>query len=84
MSCDRLEPLIVLDRDKGTAIRHRRDCASAEISWAANDGTRVMNQTEFFDFGVRGEQGLFLYVPQDHLCMAQRSLHLAEAEGVVL
>ncbi len=85
MSCDRLEPLIVLDFNEGIVTRHRRDCESAKISLAdTNDGIRVMNQTEYLDTGVRGEQGLYLYVPQNHLCMAQRSLHLALAEGVVL
>ncbi len=88
MSCDRLEPLIVLDPGEQTVTRHRRDCSSASAvlssKEAANAGMRVMNQTEFLDSGVRGEQGLYLHVPQNHLCMSQRSLHLALAEGVVL
>lgn len=85
MSCDTLEPLIVLDPNEQIVTRHRRDCRAAVVLMAAaNAGTRVMNQTEFLDTGVRGEQGLYLYVSQDHLCMKQRSLHLAQAEGVVL
>lgn len=84
MSCERLEPLIVLDPNVQRVTRHRRDCESAKISLAATDGTRVINQTEFLDSFTRGEQGLYLYVPEDHLCMKQRSLHLEQAEGVVL
>ena len=87
MSCDRLEPLIVLDPNEQIVTRHRRDCSSAAAvlsKESVNAGVRVMSQTEFLDSGVRGKQGLYLYVPQDHLCMKQRSLHLAQAEGVVL
>lgn len=85
MSCDQLEPLIILDSHEQVVMRHRRDCSATVLSVeATNAGMRVMNQTEFMDAGVRGEQGLYLHVPQDHLCMKKRALHLAEADGVVL
>ncbi len=81
MSCDHLEPLIVLDSNEHIVMRHRRDCESAVMSKEdTNDSTRVMNQTEFYDSAVRGGQGLFLHVPTNHLCMKRRSLHLARAE----
>ncbi len=81
MSCHRLEPLIVLDSNEQTVTRHRRNCGAAVMSKKdTNAGKHVMNQTEFIGHGVRGEQGIYLYVPCDHLCMKRRSLHLVRAE----
>ncbi len=78
MSCDTLEPLITITKAKGgkyDVTRHRRDCGMLRRSMVAPRGGLTINQTEFFNRGVSGEQGPFEYVPLDHKCMKRRYLH---------
>lgn len=87
MSCENLEPIITITKAKHRrydVTRHRRDCGMLRRSMIAPRGGLTINQTEFLNRGVSGEQGPFEYVPRDHKCMKRRNHHLALAESVTV
>ncbi len=89
MTCNTLEPLITITkatRGRGYDVtRHRRDCGMAGRSLSTpSAGGSTMNQTEFLQRGVEGQQGPYEQVPKNHACMKRRTAHLIRDEGAIL
>lgn len=86
MTCHTLEPLITITkatRGRGYDVtRHRRDCGVVKRSLSATGAIgSTINQTEFLQRGVEGQQGPYEYVPQNHTCMKRRAAHHLKDEG---